>query len=147
MSMDGAMTAVVEDGEELAVAGEVLGEAGPRERVGDRVCREARLALLAVGDDRLAGRLEALDRVLGGLVLQRLELLPRDLAVVEVLVGVLQLLRTRKRAHELGGDRHALSSCRGAVCRSETRSAGMRLTVLSLHARTYYAPWKSQLWT
>ena len=59
-----AMVPVVEDREELAVAGEVVREAGARERVGDRVGREARLALLAVGDDRLAGRLEALDRVL-----------------------------------------------------------------------------------
>ena len=64
-----AVMAVVEDGEELAVAGEVVGQAGARERVGDRVGGEARLALLAVGDDRLAGRLQALDRVLGGRVL------------------------------------------------------------------------------
>src|SRR6476646_5890261 len=107
-----AVVAVVEDREELAVAREVVGEAGAGQRVRDRVRGEARLALLAVGDDRLAGRLEALDGVLGGLVLQRLELRPGDLAVVEVLVGVLQLLRTRKRANELGGDRHALSACR-----------------------------------
>ena len=69
--------AVVEDGEELAVAGEVVGQAGAREGVGDRVGGEARLALLAVGDDRLAGRLEALDRVLRGRVLLLPELLPR----------------------------------------------------------------------
>ena len=49
-----AVVAVVEDREELAVAGEVVGEAGAGERVGDRVGGEARLALLAVGDDRLA---------------------------------------------------------------------------------------------
>jgi hypothetical protein len=53
------VVAVVEDREELAVAGEVVGEAGARERVGDRVGGEARLALLAVGDDRLAGLLQA----------------------------------------------------------------------------------------
>ena len=54
-----AVMAVVEDREVLAVAGEVVGQPGARERVGDRVGGEARLALLAVGDDRLARRLEA----------------------------------------------------------------------------------------
>ena len=72
-----AMVAVVEDREELPVAGEVVREAGARERVGDRVGREARLALLAVGDDRLTGLLEALDRVLGRRVLLGLELARR----------------------------------------------------------------------
>ena len=60
-----AVVAVVEDREVLAVAGEVVGQPGARERVGDRVGREARLALLAVGDDRLADLLEPADRVLG----------------------------------------------------------------------------------
>jgi len=35
------MVTVVEDGEELAVAREVVREAGPRQGVGDRVRREA----------------------------------------------------------------------------------------------------------
>jgi hypothetical protein len=68
--------AVVEDREEPAVPREVVGEAGARERVRDRVRREARLALLAVGDDRLPGRLQALDRVLRRSVLLRLQLGP-----------------------------------------------------------------------
>ena len=49
-----AMMAVIEDREELPVPGQVLGQAGAGERVRDRVRREARLPLLAVGDDRLA---------------------------------------------------------------------------------------------
>ena len=54
-----AVVAVVEDREELPVAGEIVGQAGAGQRVGDRVGGEARLALLAVGDDRLTGRLQA----------------------------------------------------------------------------------------
>ena len=77
-----AVVAVVEDREELAVAGEVVGQAGAGERVGDRVGGEARLALLAVGDDRLAGLLQAPDRVLGRLVLLGLQRGEVDLAVV-----------------------------------------------------------------
>jgi hypothetical protein len=81
------VVAVVEDREELAVAGEVVRQAGAREGVGERVRREARLALLAVRDDRLAGGLEPLDRVLRRGVLLGLERRPVDLAVVVVLVG------------------------------------------------------------
>ena len=65
---------VVEDREELAVAGEAVGQAGPGQGVGEVVGGKARLPLLAVGDDRLAGRLQALDRVLGGFVLRGLQL-------------------------------------------------------------------------
>ena len=104
------VVAVVEDGEELPVAGEVVGQAGARERVGDRVGGEARLALLAVGDDRLARRLQALDRVVGGGVLLGLELVPGDLALVVVGVGLLELHRPRQGTDELGRDGHALSS-------------------------------------
>jgi hypothetical protein len=99
--------AVVEDGEELAVAGQVVGQAGARQRVGDRIGGEARLALLAVGDDRLAGLLEALDRVLGGRVLLGLQLVPGDLALVVVGVGLLELHRPGQGSDELGRDRHA----------------------------------------
>ena len=77
-----AVVAVVEDREELPVAGEVVGEPGARQRVGDRVGGEARLALLAVGDDRLAGLLQPPDRVLGGGVLLGLQVGAVDLALV-----------------------------------------------------------------
>src|SRR3954449_13140121 len=83
---------------------EVAGQAGAGKRFGDRVGGEARLALLAVGDDRLAGGLQAPDRVLGGGGLLGLQPLPVDLAVVVVLIGVLQPLGTRQRPHELGRD-------------------------------------------
>ena len=108
-----AVVAVVEDGEELAVAGEVVGEAGARERVGDRVGGEARLALLAVGDVGLAGLLEPPDRVLGRLVLLGLEGGEVDLAVVVGLVGLLQLHGPGQRSDELGRDGHAASSSPG----------------------------------
>ena len=85
-----AVVAVVEDREELAVAGEVVGEPGAGERVGDRVGREARLALLTVGHVGLAGLLEPLDRVLRRLVLLGLQLGEVDLAVVVRLEGLLQ---------------------------------------------------------
>jgi hypothetical protein len=100
---------VVEDREVLAVAREVVGQPGAREGVRDRVRREARLALLAVGDDRLADLLEAPDRVLGGGVLLRLEVLPGDLPLVVVGVGLLQLHRPRQRTDELGRNRHSVS--------------------------------------
>ena len=75
-----AVVAVVEDREELAVPREVVGQARARQRVGDRVRREARLALLPVGHDRLAGRLQPLDRVRRGRVLLGLQLGPLDLS-------------------------------------------------------------------
>jgi hypothetical protein len=83
------MIAVVEDGEVLTVQGEVLGGAGPRQGVREVVRREARLPVLAVGDERLAGRLQPLDRVLSRLVLGGYELLLGDLALVVVGVGFL----------------------------------------------------------
>ena len=103
------MVSVVEDREELAIAGEVVGQTRAGQRVGDRVGREARLALLAVGDDRLADALKALDRVGGRLVLLRLEVLERDVALVIGLVGLLELHRARQGTDQLGGDRHRLS--------------------------------------
>jgi hypothetical protein len=61
---------VVEDREVLPVAREVGSKAGPGQRGGQRVGGEARLALLAIVDDRLAGLLEPLDRVARGLILR-----------------------------------------------------------------------------
>ena len=68
-----AVVTVVEDREELAVAGEMVGQAGARERVGDRVGGEARLPLLTIGDVRLPGLLQPPDRVLRRLVLLDLQ--------------------------------------------------------------------------
>jgi hypothetical protein len=70
-----AVVAVVEDREELPIAGQAVSQPRPGQRVGEVVGGEARLALLAVGDDRLAGRLESLDRVLRGLILRSLEII------------------------------------------------------------------------
>jgi hypothetical protein len=108
-----AVVPVVEDREELAVAGEVVGEADARERVGDRVRREARLALLAVGDDRLARRLQAVDGVLRRRVLRRDELRVLDAALVVGGVGVLQRHGPGQRPDELGGDGHGDPSSSG----------------------------------
>ena len=105
-----AVVAVVEDGEELPVTREVVGQAGARQRVGDRVGGKARLPLLAIGHDRLARVLQAMDRVLGCLVLLSLQVGESDLALVVGLVGVLELLRPGQRPDELGPNRHALSS-------------------------------------
>ena len=58
-------------------------------------------------DGAMTGLLEALDRVLGRGVLLGLELLEGDLPVVVGLVSLLELHGSRKRAYELGGDRHA----------------------------------------
>jgi len=52
--------AVVEDGEELTVAGEAVGQPCPGQGVGEVVGGKAGLALLAVGDVRFARGLEAL---------------------------------------------------------------------------------------
>ena len=125
-----AVVTVVEDGEELSVAGEVVGEAGAGQRVGDRVGGEARLALLPVGDTGLAGLLEAPDRVLGRLVLLGLQRGEVDLPVVVRLIGLLELHRARQGSHELGGDGHATSSWLGLTClsrdRTPTTAAGAR---------------------
>jgi hypothetical protein len=59
------MVPVVEDREELAFAREVGAKSGARERLCQRVGGETRLALLSVGDDRLCGLFEPVNRVLG----------------------------------------------------------------------------------
>src|ERR1044072_7411053 len=64
---------VGEDGEELAARAERRGETGPGQRVRDRVGGERGPPLLAVGDDRGAGGLVAVDRVLDRGVLLLLE--------------------------------------------------------------------------
>ena len=96
--------AVGEDGEILAVAGEMIGEAGARQGVGERIGGEARPALLAVGDDRRPGRLHPPDRVDGGFLLLGLELVLADLAGIIGGVGSLQRCRARQRADRLGRD-------------------------------------------
>ena len=118
-----AMVAVVEDREELPVAGQVVREARAGQRVRDRVRREARLPLLPVGDDRLPDLLEPPDRVRRRLVLLGLQLLPADLAVVVVGVGLLQLHRPRERAHQLRRDRHSASSSMAAGAPALARAA------------------------
>ncbi|HEX4625858.1 MAG TPA: hypothetical protein VH231_15525 [Solirubrobacteraceae bacterium] len=90
-----AVVAVVEDGEELAVAGQVVGQAGAGQRVGDRIGGKARLALFPVGHHRLTRGLQPLDRIFGRLVLLGLQVRELDPALVVVLVGVLQRLRPR----------------------------------------------------
>src|SRR6202042_3200354 len=117
------VVAVVEDREELAVAGETVGESSTRERVGQVVRREARLALLAIGHDRLAGRLEPLDRVLGRLVLLSLQRVKVDLALVVIGVGLLEPHRTRQRADELSGDGHTCTTPRWGFVEDRRRPA------------------------
>ena len=97
---------VVEDREVLAVAGQVVRETGAGEGVGQRVGREARGALLAVGHDRAPGGLHALDGVPGRGVLLGAELLLGDLAPVIGGDGLLQPHRAGQRADVLGGDGH-----------------------------------------
>ncbi len=55
---------IVKDREELPVAREVVAQPRAGERVRQGISGKARLALLAIGHDRLAGLLEAPDRVL-----------------------------------------------------------------------------------
>jgi hypothetical protein len=76
------------------------------ERVGDRVGREARGALLAVRDDRRAGRFHALDRIEAGGVLFALEIATADLARVISRISGLQLGRPRQGADGFGRNRH-----------------------------------------
>ena len=99
-----AMVAVGEDGEILAAPRQMVGEAGSRKRVGDRIGREARPALLAVGDDGRAGRLHARDRIPHGLFLLGLQVCLGDLALVVGGVGGLKLGRSRQGPHGFGGN-------------------------------------------
>ncbi|MEJ7720177.1 MAG: hypothetical protein WKF58_06880 [Ilumatobacteraceae bacterium] len=113
------MVPVVEDREVLAVAGEVVGETGAGERVGDRVRGEARCPLLAVGHDRRAGRLHPLDRVAARLVLLGDEIVVAGLALVVRGVRLLQAGRSRQRADGLGRDGHDvpnLAAAKRSVC-------------------------------
>jgi hypothetical protein len=105
--------AIVEDGEVLAVEGEVVGGAGPRQGVREVIGRETRLPVLTVGDVRLAGRLQPLDRVLSRRVLRGYELLLGDLALVVIGVGLLQLHRPRQGSNKLSRNRHRHSSLIG----------------------------------
>ena len=73
---------VVEDGEILAVTGEVRRQAGTGQGVGQRVRGEARRPLLTIGHDRGAGRLHPLDRVAACRVLFPSEVGVADLAGV-----------------------------------------------------------------
>jgi hypothetical protein len=82
---------VGEDGEVLAaVAGQMVGQPGAGQRVGDRVGGKARPALLSVGDDRLAGGLATFDRVTDGGVLLGFQLGPAGPTRVVTGVGLLQ---------------------------------------------------------
>ena len=89
-----AMVAVGKNGEILAVTRKVFGKAGARQRVGDRIGGKARHALLAVGDDRRAGRRHAFQAVGAGRVLLLDEGGMFDLACVIILERRLQLGRT-----------------------------------------------------
>ena len=85
---------VGEDGEVLpAGPGQMIGQPGACQRVGDRVGGEARPPLLAVGDDRLAGRLQVLDRIRDRLVLLGFQLVVGDLPGVVAAVRLLQPAR------------------------------------------------------
>ena len=96
---------VGKDREVLApVPGQLVGKPGSGQGVGDRVRREARPPLLAVGDDRLAGRLPTLDRVPDRLVLLSFELIVGDLPGVVLAIRLLQLARARQRADRFGRD-------------------------------------------
>src|ERR1700733_14728434 len=101
---------VVEDRKELPVARQIGSEARAGERVRQRVCGEARLALLTVGNNRFANPPQSPDRVGGSVVLRRDELLPADRSLVVVGIRLLKLHRSRQRTDELGGNGHAASS-------------------------------------
>jgi len=103
--------AVGKDGEILPVACEVIGKAGSGERVSQRISGEARHALLAVGDDRRARCLHALDRVEASDVLLLRQLLLCDLAGVIIGISGLKLGWPWKRSDGLGWDRHAFLLC------------------------------------
>ena len=75
-------------------------------QAGDRVGREARLALFAVGDDRRTGRLEAPERVAHGVVVQGVELLGRDPPGGGRLHAVDQCLGPWDAADRFGGECH-----------------------------------------
>lgn len=105
-----AAVAVGEDREELpALAGEVVGEPGAGQSVGDGVGGERRPALLPVGDDGGAGPFLPLDRIAHRGVLLLLECGLVDLAPVVGRKGVLELLRSGQ-----GPDRFGRDAGRGA---------------------------------
>lgn len=122
------VVSIVEDGEELAVGREILGQALAAKRVNDGVGRErgslaqSRSAfdtafkkcrfpypLLAVSHELGASLLEALDRVGCSLVLRRKQLLPRGRARVIGGIHVLQVLGPRQGSNGLGGNGHCVS--------------------------------------
>jgi hypothetical protein len=84
---------VSKDRKILPVRREIVGEPSPGQRVGERIGRKARHALLSVGDDGLARGLRALDRVEAGGVLFPFQFLVLDLAGVIVGERLLQLHR------------------------------------------------------
>ncbi len=105
------MMAVGKDGEILPVAGEVIGKAGSGERVSQGISGEARHTLLAVGYDRSARCLHALDRVEASGVLLPRQLLLCDLASVIIGISGLKLGWSWKRSDGFGWDRHAFLLC------------------------------------
>src|SRR5260370_40982726 len=102
---------VGEDGEILPVACEMIGKAGSGERVSQGISGEARNALLAVGDDRRARCLHALDRVEARGVLRLRQLLLCDLAGVIIGISGLKLGRPWQRSDGFDWDRHAFLLC------------------------------------
>ena len=73
----------------------------------DRIRREARLALLAVGDDGGAGLLEAAERVAHGAVEEGVERFAADPARAERRHAFDQLLGSWNTSDGLGGQCHA----------------------------------------
>src|ERR1700722_4688463 len=135
--------AVGEDGEVLAPApGQVVGQPGAGQGVGDRVGREARPALLAIGDDRRASPLQVLDRVPYRQVLLGLELVVGDLPGVVLGVRLLQPTWARQRAHRFGGNAgsgprivvshgswFSLACLRAPRCAAHLKETGLSRTV------------------
>src|ERR1700739_2247303 len=105
------MVSVGENGEVLAVGGQMLGETRAGKRVGDGIGREARHSLLAVGHNGSTGCFHPLDRVKTGSILLSCQLFLGDFAGVITGIGRLQLHRSRERAYRLGRDGHAFLLC------------------------------------